>query len=243
MRSLIIAPGDDETRLQAALESGADAVVIDLVVAPGARAAARANAARLLAKSPTLAPALMVRVSPLGDAETDADLDAVMGQAPFAIVLPKCLGGASVQNLSVKLAVREALFGLEDGVTAIIAVHDSASGVLEAPSLRGASARLIGLTWDAEALRAEVGAVSCRDPAGVYVGALRLTRDMTLVAATAAGVAAIDAAFAGGSDPERLRTEALAALRDGFASKMAVDPAQARVINEVFAAGRQGQSG
>ena len=83
----------------------------------------------------------MVRVSPLGDAETDADLDAVMGQAPFAIVLPKCLGGASVQNLSVKLAVREALFGLEDGVTAIIAVHDIGVGRARGGRVCGAPAR------------------------------------------------------------------------------------------------------
>jgi hypothetical protein len=64
LRSLIIAPGDDEARLAAAVKSGADAVVIDLVVAPEARPAARANAARLLAKARILDPALMVRVNP-----------------------------------------------------------------------------------------------------------------------------------------------------------------------------------
>jgi citrate lyase beta subunit len=41
MRSLLIAPGDDEAKLAAALSSEADAMVIDLVIPPDARAAAR----------------------------------------------------------------------------------------------------------------------------------------------------------------------------------------------------------
>ena len=235
LRSLIIAPGDDEARLQAALGSGADAVVIDLVVAPGARAAARANAARLLAKSQSLAPALMVRVNPLGDVETDADLDAVMDQAPFAIVLPQALK-AGIEQLSARLAVHEALCGLEDGSTHIVAVADTAAALIGLAGAREMSARLIGLAWDAEALRADIGAETCRDESGAYAGPWRLARDLTLLAATAAGVAAIEAASAGLRDPENLRAEALAARRDGFAAKLAAAPEQAKIINEVFRA-------
>jgi citrate lyase subunit beta/citryl-CoA lyase len=235
LRSLIIAPGDDDARLRAALESGADAVVIDLVVAPGARAAARANAARLLAKAQALTPALLVRVNPLGDAETDGDLDAVMGQAPFAIVLPQALK-AGIQQLSAKLAVREALGGIEDGSTRIVAVADTATAVIGLAGGGDMSARLIGLAWDAEALRAEIGAGTCRDESGAYAGPYRLARDLTLLAATAAGVAAIDAASTGVGDPEGLRAEAFAARRDGFAAKLAADPEQVAIVNEVFRA-------
>jgi citrate lyase subunit beta / citryl-CoA lyase len=234
LRSLIIAPGDDEARLQAALGSGADAVVIDLVVAPGARAAARANAARLLAKAQVLAPALMVRVSPLGDAENDADLDAVIGQAPFAIVLPQALK-AGIEQLSARLAVREALCDLEDGSTHIVAVADTAAALIGLAGAREMSARLIGLAWDAEALRADIGAETCRDESG-YAGPWRLARDLTLLAATAAGVAAIDAVSAGLRDPENLGAEALAARRDGFAAKLAANPEQVAIVNEVFRA-------
>jgi citrate lyase subunit beta/citryl-CoA lyase len=237
LRSLIIAPGDDEAKLQAALESGADAVVIDLVVAPESRPAARANTARLLAKAQVIGPALMVRVNPLGDAETDRDLEAVMGRAPFAIVLPHALK-AGIQQLSARLAVREALGGLEDGSTRIVAVADTAAAVIGLAGAKEMSARLIGLAWDAEALRAEMGAGTCRDESGDYAGPYRLARDLTLLAATAAGVAAIDAASTDIQDPERLRAEAIAARRDGFAAKLAGDPGQAKIINEVFRARR-----
>jgi len=235
MRSLIIAPGDDEARLRAALKCGADAVVIDLAVAPDLRAKARSGAARILAKARAVAPTLMVRVNPLGDAETDLDLDAVMPHAPFAIVLPQALA-AGLQQLSARLAVREALASLEDGSTRIVAAADTAEALIGLAGARARTARLVGIAWDAEALRADIGAETCRDEANAYAGPWRLARDLTLLAATAARVAAIDTASAGPRDPEALRAEALAARRDGFAAKLALDPDQAKIIKEAFGA-------
>jgi citrate lyase subunit beta / citryl-CoA lyase len=234
MRSLIIAPGDDEARLRAALKSGADAVVIDLAVAPDLRAKARAGAARLLARAQAVAPALLVRVNPLGDDETDLDLDAVMPHAPFAIMLPQALA-AGLQQLSARLAVREADAGLEDGSTHIVAIADTAEALIGLAGARARTARLVGIAWDAEALKRDLGAEACRDERGAYAGPWRLARDLTLLAATAAGVAAIDAPSTG-VDRAALRAEAEAARRDGFAAKLALDPDQAKIINEAFGA-------
>jgi citrate lyase subunit beta / citryl-CoA lyase len=236
MRSLIIAPAD-EKRLAEALASGANALIVDLALAaPEKRAAARAAAARFLkeARAPGGGPALVIGVNALDSGEMDADLDAIMGPAPDAILLPGSLGGASVQQLSAKLAVREADFALPDGSTRIIAVADTARGLLNMASYRGASARLAGLAWSAESLRADIGAETDRDEAGAYAGPFQLARDLTLLAAAAAGVAAIDTAFPDLRDAEGLRAEALAARRDGFAGKIAIDPVQPRVINDVF---------
>jgi citrate lyase subunit beta/citryl-CoA lyase len=47
-------------------------------------------------------------------------------------------------------------------------------------------------------------------------------------------VAAIDTAFRDIPDLEGLRAEALAARREGFTGKIARDPAQVGVINDVF---------
>ncbi len=66
----------------------------------------------------------------------------------------------------------------------------------------------------------------------------RLARELTLLAAASARVAAIDAAFPITGDGQGLRAEALGARRDGFAGKMAIDAAQIAVINAVFAANR-----
>jgi citrate lyase subunit beta / citryl-CoA lyase len=227
----------DEKQLADALASRADVVVVDLTLAPPAdRASARAKAARFLKEARARAGGrkLIVGVNALGLGETDADLDGIMGSAPEGVLLPRSFGAASVQQLSAKLAVREADFAIPDGATRIIAVVDGARGVLNMASYRGSSARLLGVAWSAASLGADIGADAHRDSAGGYIGALRLTRDLTLLAAAAAGVAAIDTSFADVADAEGLRAESIAARRDGFSAKLALDPAQAQVISEVF---------
>jgi citrate lyase subunit beta/citryl-CoA lyase len=236
MRSLLIAPAD-EKRLAEALMSGADAIIIDLAhAAPADKVAARAAAARFLKETRGRGGrlALVVRANSLDSGETDSDLDAVMAHAPDAILLPGSLGAAGIQQLSAKLAVREADFFLADGGTKIIAVADTARSLFDMASYRGSSARLTGIAWSAESLRADIGAETDHHRPGEYAGPYRLARDLTLLAATSAGVAAIDAPFADLRDAEGLRAEALAARRDGFTGKMTIDPAQVGVINDVF---------
>ncbi len=236
MRSLLIAPAD-EKRLAEALESGADAVIVDLAgERPAEREGARAVAERFLKMTRARGgePARMVRTNALDSGDTDADLDAVLAGAPDAILLPGSLGAPSVQQLSAKLAVREAHLGLAHGATRIIAVADRAQSLFSMGSYRGSSARLLGVAWSAESLRAEIGAETDRDRLGDHLAPYCLARELTLFAATSARVAAIDGVFPNIRDLEGLRAEALAARRDGFAGKLAIDPAQAAVINEIF---------
>jgi citrate lyase subunit beta / citryl-CoA lyase len=236
MRSLLIAAAD-EKKLAEALNGGADAIIVDLArAAPAGRAGARAAAAWFLkeARGRRGGPLLIVRANALDSGETDSDLDAVMAHAPDAILLAGSLGAASVQQLSAKLAVREAEFALPDGGTRIVAVADTAQSLFNMGSYRGSSARLIGIAWSVESLRSDIGDATERDHLGDYLGAYRLARDLTLLAATSARVAAIDAPFGDLRDADALRAEALAARRDGFAGKMAIDPAQIGVINDIF---------
>jgi citrate lyase subunit beta/citryl-CoA lyase len=239
MRSLLFVPGDDEKKLAKALSSGADALIVDLEdsVAYSAKPAARATAAAFLreARGRAPRPRLFLRVNPLDGALADADLEAVMAQAPDAIVLPKSLGGASVQQLGAKLAVHEAEHGLPDGATRILAIaSETARALFGFESYIGCSRRLEGLAWGGEDLSADLGAESNRLADGAYAGPYALARTLTLIGAVAAGVSAIDAVYTNFRDSEGLRAEALGARRDGFVAKMAIHPAQVPVINEVF---------
>ncbi len=237
MRSLLIAASDDEPRLAAALLSEADAVVVDLAVAAERREAARKNAGRTLVDAAARpgGPLLIARLSPLDSGETDADLDAIGLSLPFAVMLPKTYGAPSVQQLSAKLALREALNAAEDGATRIVALIDTAEGLFAADSLRGSSARLVALAWDAEALAAAIGAEGPRDGGGALIAPLRTARDMTLFAAAAARVSAVDCPFVSPCGADALRAEAVAAHRLGFVAKLALDPAHAAVVNDAFA--------
>ena len=166
---------------------------------------------------------------------TDADLDAVAGAAPDAIMLPKAEGGASVAHADAKLAVREAQNGLPDGLIKIVAIAtETAASLFLAGTYAGASKRLGALTWGAEDLSAELGAEANRNAAGDFLDPYRLARVLCLAGAAAARVPAFDTVYIDFRDVEGLRRECSEARRDGFSAKMAIHPAQIPIINEVF---------
>jgi len=239
MRSLLFVPGDSEKKLAKALESGADALILDLEdsVALAAKPQARGAVAAFVgaARARPARPRLYVRVNPLDGDLTEADLDAILPSQPDGIMLPKSLNGADVQRLGAKLAVREAEHGLADSATRILAIAtESARALFGLASYAGASPRLEGLAWGAEDLSADLGAEANKLPDGSYCGPYRLARELTLFGAVAAEVAPIDTVFVNLRDEAGLRVECLAARRDGFTAKMAIHPAQVAVINEVF---------
>jgi citrate lyase subunit beta/citryl-CoA lyase len=239
MRSLLFVPGDSARKLEKALGSGADALIIDLEdsVALGEKAKAREVTAAFLAAAAGEAsrPRLLVRVNGLTTGLTDADLDGVMAGGPDGVVLPKTVGGPDVTHLGVKLAVREAENGLEDGRTAILAIAtENARGVFALGTLAGVSHRLSGITWGGEDLSADIGAEANRAPEGAYTEPYRLVRSLALLAAAAAEVDAIDSVYTNFRDLDGLAAECREARRDGFVARMAIHPAQVPVINEAF---------
>jgi citrate lyase subunit beta / citryl-CoA lyase len=239
MRSFLFVPADGGKKLDKAMASGADAVIIDLEdsIAADGKAAARKSAAAFVADAVTAAirPRLIVRINGLATGLTDADLDAVVPARPDAIMLPKAEGGASVVHADAKLAVREAIAGLPDGDVRIVAIAtETAPAMFLAGTYAGASARLAGLTWGAEDLSAELGAEGNRDADGRFLDPYRLARTLCLAGAAAAQVPAIDTITADFRNLDLLRRESEEARRDGFTGKMAIHPAQVPVINEVF---------
>lgn len=239
MRSLLFVPGDDERKLTKAASAGADALILDLEdsVAPANKEKARALVSAYLGAHPPSGarPRLYVRVNGLASGMIDADLAAVMSSAPDGVMLPKSLGGASVQELGARLAVQEAEHALEDGATKILAIAtESAAALFGMASYRACSPRLEGLAWGAEDLSADLGAERRRDAAGRYTDAIRLARSLTLVGAVAAGVTPIDAIFGDFRDDAGLAREAEEARADGFAAKMAIHPGQVAIINAAF---------
>jgi citrate lyase subunit beta/citryl-CoA lyase len=239
MRSLLFVPGDSSRKLEKALASGADVLLIDLEdsVDLSAKEEARRVTAAFLSEQQATPdrPRLFVRVNGLTTGLTDADLDGVMQAAPDGIVLPKTVGGADVAHLGAKLAVREAEFDLKDGATRILAIAtENAAGVFALGTFAGASHRLMGMTWGGEDLSADLGAETNRDADGAYTDPYRLARSLTLLGAAAAGVDAVDSVFTNFRDMAGLEAECRMARRDGFVAKMAIHPAQVPIINEAF---------
>lgn len=240
MRSLLFVPGDSPRKQQKGLESGADALILDLEdsVALGAKQEARKLTLEFLTATRPLAkrPRLIVRVNALSTDMTAADLDAVMQGAPDAIMLPKAESGTDVSHLAAQIAVREAENDLPDGGTRIIPIAtETGKSIFGLRSYAGSSHRLAALTWGAEDLSADLGAETNRLSDGSYTDPYRLARSMLLFAAGSAQVEAIDTVFTNFRDEAGFRAECIAARRDGFTGKMAIHPAQVPAINEIFA--------
>ncbi|MGX5842715.1 HpcH/HpaI aldolase/citrate lyase family protein [Mesorhizobium sp. ArgA1] len=238
MRSLLFVPGDSEKKLEKGFGAGADVVIVDLEdsVAPQHKAAAREIAARFIAGNrQQTSSAIYIRVNDLSTGLTDDDLAVLVAVKPDGIMLPKSNSGQDVQQLSAKLRVHEAENGLPDGGIKILPIiTETAAGVLAAATYAGASARLAGLTWGAEDLSAAIGARAARDDNGRYTDTFRFARTMTILAAGAAEVAAIDTVFPAFRNVAAFEAECIEAERDGFTGKMAIHPAQVPVINAAF---------
>jgi citrate lyase subunit beta/citryl-CoA lyase len=239
MRSLLFVPADSARKLDKAMSSGADALIIDLEdsIALDGKARARDSAAAFLkdALANTQRPYLMVRVNGLQTGLTDADLDAITPTKPDAIMLPKAEGGAAIVHAAAKLAVREAQSNLPDSHIKILPIAtETAAALFMVATFAGASARLIGMTWGAEDLSAELGARANRDEQGRFLDPYRLARSLCLAGAAAAAVPAIDTVFVDFRNDAGFRRECEEACRDGFVGKMAIHPAQVPIINEMF---------
>ena len=239
MRSLLFVPADDAKKLDKAMASGADALIVDLEdsIPTQGKADARLSAAAFIANAAKAAhrPRLLVRVNGFASGLCDADLDAVVPARPDAVMLPKAEGGADVVRADAKLSAREAIAGLPDGCVKIVAIAtETATALFLAGTYGGATGRLEGLTWGAEDLSAELGAEANRDGEGRFLDPYRLARALCLAAAAAARVQAIDTVTVDFRNAAALRRESEEARRDGFTGKMAIHPAQVQVINEVF---------
>ena len=229
LRSLLFVPGDRPDRMEKALASGADALILDLedAVTPAARPQARAEVAAFL-KRTARGVKLLVRVNPLDSGDTLADLDAVAAAHPDGIVFPKAEGAASVEEMARRMTAR----GLACPILPI--ATETPQAIFQLGSYGVVADRLCGLTWGAEDLPAAIGAATSREADGRYTPPYEMARSLTLFGAHAAGVAAIETVFPAFRDIDGLAAYAARAARDGFTGMMAIHPAQVPVINAVF---------
>ena len=237
MRSMLFVPGDRPERFAKARASGADAVICDLedAVTPATRPQARLNVADLLRATGRSIP-LWVRINPVPTDDALLDLAAVVAARPDGIVLPKARTGADLQRLDHWLEALEAQHGHAGGTIKVIAlITETAQAVLNGSTFAAPPARVIGYTWGAEDLAADVGASANRTPSGDFEFTFRLARSSCLLAAAAARIAAYDTTDIEFRDVAAVERRALDSRRDGFVGKLAIHPAQLAPIHAAFA--------
>lgn len=240
LRSWLFVPGDSEKKLAKIDGCGADAVILDLEdsVAPANKAMARDLVAAFLKARPRdgRSVELWVRVNPFNTDLTADDLAAIVPGDPDGIMQPKIDGPEDVRTLSAQLDTLEAGHGLAAGAIRILPV---ATETPIAPFRLGDFAtagltRLAGLTWGAEDISAAIGASTNLGADGAWAFTYQMVRSLTLLAAHAAGVPAIDTLYVDFRDDAGLRAASRAARAEGFSGRLAIHPAQVAGINAAF---------
>lgn len=239
VRSWLFVPADSEKKLAKAAGSGADIVILDLEdsVAPERKRDAQSGAAAWLSSGERSAdgPRAFVRINPLDEGGI-ADLSAVVRARPDGIVQPKICGPADILRLAHGLDVLEAREGIDAGSIQILPIiTETAVATLSLSSFAGFThPRLAGLTWGAEDLATVLGATTNRDAAGRLTLVYRHARAMTLLAARAVGVPAIDTVATDFRDLGALETVAQGTFGEGFSGQLLIHPAQVPPVNAAF---------
>jgi citrate lyase subunit beta / citryl-CoA lyase len=235
MRSMLFVPGDSPRKFEKACEGNASALVLDLedsVVAD--RKVEARKLTRTMLGGRRGPQQLYVRVNAFETGLTLEDLAAVMPAAPDGIVLPKSRGGEDVRKLSLWLDAFEAAAGSTPGSTQIVVVAtETAEAMFGLGTYKDSSPRLAGLMWGAEDLAAALGATE-NSSGGVHHTPYRLARDLCLIGAAAAEVAAIDTVYTDIDNLAGLEQVTRAARRDGFSAKALIHPKHVDIVNAAF---------
>ncbi|MEM7502360.1 MAG: CoA ester lyase [Pseudomonadota bacterium] len=234
-RSYLFVPGDSERKLSKACNGDADALILDL---EDAVAGPRKESARRLVAEFLNEPSrcdCWVRINALDSGDAKLDLEAIVGAAPYGIVLPKPRGAEDIVRLADWLSELEDRSGDGRGVTRILPiVTEHPAALFRLHEFAGASNRLEAMTWGAEDLSAAVGASRCRDADGRWLPPYELARSLCLFASAAAALPAVDTVFTDIRDTTGLAEYAQRARADGFSGMLAIHPNQIEVINEAF---------
>jgi citrate lyase subunit beta/citryl-CoA lyase len=227
LRSLLFVPGDRPDRMEKALGSGADALILDLedAVAPSRKTEARDAVAAFLTNTDCTIP-LLVRINPLTSGLAEADLEAILAARPDGIMLPKAEGAPSIRALAK-----------QTDILILPIATETPAAIFALGSYPEVKAHLLGLTWGAEDLPAAIGAIAAREADGRYTAPVEMARSLALFAAHAAGVPAIETVYPAFRDLDGLAAYAARGRRDGFSGMMAIHPDQIAVINAAFTPG------
>ncbi len=230
-RALLYMPGDSQRKIEKALTLNADSICMDLEdgVAAGQKAAAREVVRQALTTLDFGRSERLVRINSVGSGLEAADLGVTITGRPNGVLLPKVDGARAVAWLDQQISAAEQDHGWPAGEIAIIAVVETARGIVNLGEICAASPRLQALIFGAEDLAADVGATRTRDGAEVF-----FARSALVTWAAAYGLQAIDMVYVDYQDLEGLAREARQAVELGYVGKQAIHPRQIDPIQSAF---------
>ena len=216
-RSWLYVPGHRTDRLGKAVESGADAVVVDLedAVPEEHKRTARLAAVDLLDRRPTAAgPAIWVRVNAPGSPHWNEDLAALQGAPAAGLRLPRSEDPELVRETASRAGLPLQL------------LIETARGLCAVDALALADPAVVGLGLGEADLAADLR---------VSDDGLDWARGRLVLACRAAGLnSPVQSVWTDVADLDGLRASSHRALACGFFGRSVVHPRQIQVVHEVF---------
>ncbi|MCL2657121.1 MAG: CoA ester lyase [Betaproteobacteria bacterium] len=219
-QSFLFVPGSRPERFERALESGADAVIIDLedAVEPAAKDAAREHVANWVSRRHPVLVRINGRTTPWF--EQDAKLGALDGVA--GIVLPKAEQAADVAEIVSRARRSIPVFPL----------IESAAGMWNAMEIARAPCvtRLLFGTLD---FIAEMGMSDDGEALNYY------RAQLALISRVAGIEVPVDGVTPDINDTDRLECDAANGKRQGFGAKLCIHPKQIEAVHRCYRPGEQ----
>jgi citrate lyase subunit beta/citryl-CoA lyase len=217
VRSLLFLPASNPRAIAKAREAGADLVILDLEDAVKAEDKASARHAAVDAVAEAWSMPVAIRINGVGSEWHSLDLDAAARSKADLIVLPRAISAHLVHGVA------------EAAGKPVLAMIETAAGVLAAAAIAGESAGLVAGTND---LRADL-----RLPLDATRAPVSASLQLIVLAARAAGVPVFDGVFNNLEDSDAFLREAEDGRNLGFDGKSLIHPNQIAPCHRAFAPG------
>lgn len=230
-RSLLFMPGDSMRKIQKAIQLPVDSIIMDLEdgVADNRKATGRQTILEALQTLSFGARERLIRVNPVGGNLWDVDLEATVQAQPDGYVLPKVEYATDVLTIDEYLTEVERRNHWPLLSIRLLAIIETARGVMNLREIAAASSRLDALAIGAEDLAGDIGATRTQSGWEVFYA-----RSALVTTAAAFGLQAIDTVFVDLNDLPGLRAESEQVQKMGYLGKLAIHPRQIDTINAVF---------
>ncbi len=232
-RALLFMPGDSLRKIEKGAALGVDSVIMDLEdgVALSQKAAARLTIVEAFKSIDFKSTERLIRINAVGTPFFVDDLNATLGVQPDGYVIPKVENADQIIEVSARITAAERKHDWPEGAIRLIAIIESALGIVNLREIASADPRLDALAFGAEDYTGSVGAT--RTPGGIEV---LYARSAVVAHATAFGLAALDTPFVNlnDTDDEALIADTRFAAGLGYTGKFAIHPRQVETIAHAF---------
>jgi len=226
-RSVLYMPGSNARAMEKAQSIPADALILDLedAVAPDMKDVARQQVVDAVNGRGFGKREVIVRINGLSTAWGEADLAAAVAAKPDAILAPKVSTLEDLRALEAGFAKHNA-----DASIALWAMIETPLAILNIAALAGAGGRLACFVMGTNDLIKELRGQHTPDRGNLFAAL-----GLSVAAARAHGLAAIDGVFNDIQDSDGFARHCHQAKSFGFDGKTVIHPTQVEACNRIFA--------